>query len=117
MNRLYAKIFLWFWITGTITGIASVLAVVFEHHPMRQTSFRVFQDTANFFGTGAVDVFEENGSAAASEYIMELSKNTRIQGCIFDERAAPLAGKQCQKFQDIASQTAQGGHPASVVSH
>ncbi len=117
MKRLYAKIFLWFWITGTITGIASVLVVVFEHHPMRQTSSRVFQDTANFFGVGAVDVLEESGPKAASDYIMELSKNTRIRGCIFDERASPLAGEQCQEFQDLATQIAQGGHPASVVSH
>ncbi len=117
MKRLYAKIFLWFWITGTVTGIASVLVVVFEHHPMRQTSSRVFQDTANFFGAGAVDVLEESGPKAASDYIMELSKNTRIRGCIFDERASPLAGEQCQEFQDLATQIAQGGHPVSVVSH
>ena len=117
MKRLFAKIFLWFWVTGTLTGIASVLAVVVQHHPMRRPSLRVFQDTASFYGTGAVDVYEERGAREASDYIMELSKNTRIQGCIFDEAASPMVGEYCAQFQQLATQATRGEVSPSIVSH
>ncbi|HMI50810.1 MAG TPA: ATP-binding protein [Candidatus Saccharimonadales bacterium] len=112
MKGLFAKIFLWFWITGTLTGIASVLAVLFLHHPPKQPSSRVFQDTALAYGTAAVDVLEEEGRSAAADYIRELSKNTRIQGCIFDDGANALAGERCSDFQQFASQVLAGARPS-----
>jgi two-component system sensor histidine kinase CpxA len=93
MKSLFARIFLWFWITGTLTLLASVSVIVFEHRAVRPSSALILADTSRFFGTTVADVFEESGPEAAKAYLLELSKNTRTEGCLFDRRSAAAPGR------------------------
>jgi two-component system sensor histidine kinase CpxA len=109
MKSLFARIFLWFWITGTITLLASVSVIVFEHHAVRPSSPLILEDTSRFFGTTVADVLEESGREAAKIYLLELSKNTRMEGCLFDEEARPLVGERCAEVQDQARLVSAAG--------
>jgi two-component system, OmpR family, sensor histidine kinase CpxA len=116
MRTLFARIFLWFWITGTLSLVASVSVIVLQRHAMRPSSPLVLQDTSRFFGTAVADVFEESGARSASEYVRELSKNTGIEGCILNERAEPLVGEACDGFRAVAIVASLGKGPETSVS-
>lgn len=103
MRSLFARIFLWFWVAGTLSLVASVSVIVLEPHAMRPTSPLVLRNTSRFFGTAVADVFEESGARTAAEYLRELSKNTQVEGCILDENAVPLVGPACEEFRAVAT--------------
>jgi two-component system, OmpR family, sensor histidine kinase CpxA len=114
MRSLFARIFIWFWITGTLTLVASVSVIVFQRHAMRPSSPLILRDTSRFFGTAVADVLEENGDGVAEDYLRELSKNTRIQGCIFNDQARPLVGEDCSDFQGKATLVSLAGDRPSL---
>ena len=103
MRTLFARIFFWFWITGSLTLLASVSVIVFERHEKRPTSPVILWDTSRFFGTAVADVLEESGERAARDYLRELGKNSRMEGYLFDERAVARVGADCKKFQAKAT--------------
>ena len=116
MSTLFARIFLWFWIAGTLSLVASVSVIVLEPHAMRPSSPLVLQNTSRFFGTAVADVFEESGPRVATEYLRELSKNTRIEGCILNESAEPLVGQACDGFRAVATVVSLGKDNGTSVS-
>lgn len=116
MRTLFARIFLWFWVAGTLSLVASVSVIVLQPHAMRPSSPLVLQNTSRFFGTAVADVFEESGARIATEYLRELSKNTRIEGCILNESAEPLVGQACDGFRAVATLVSRGKDNETSVS-
>ena len=101
MRGIFAKIFLSFWLTGSIVIIASIVAVVFLHRPGHQPSARVFQETSRAYGLATIAAYEESGAPAAGEYLRDLSKNARTESCLFDLAGTPLVGERCDKFRPL----------------
>lgn len=111
MRGLFAKIFLSFWITGSIVMLASIVAVVFLHRPAKTPPIRVFQDTSRAYGLATVATYENGGSTAANDYLRELSKNTHTAGCLFNNTGALLAGEDCDKYRPVVlSNVAESSH-------
>ena len=117
MRHLFLKIFLWFWATVIVTGIALVLAWVLQPASVPSRWHAGFEDTARYFGTAAAGTFEHGGSSAASEYIHRLSEDANIHGCLFDNGAHPLAGEFCQEFEAMAAHVARGEPSDSDMQH
>lgn len=108
MKGLFLKIFLWFWITSTLTGVSLVLALVLQHKAIHSNQHHGLSDTVRYFGTAAVGVMDESGSDAVARYITNLSKDAQVQACLFDGRGKPLAGERCAEFQALALHIVNG---------
>jgi two-component system sensor histidine kinase CpxA len=102
MRSLFLKIFLWFWATAILTGIALVLSFVFQHGSVPDRWHAMLEDNARYSGTFAVEALERDGTGSAASYLLKLAENSHIRTCLFDHEAHPIAGSDCGTFEDIA---------------
>jgi two-component system, OmpR family, sensor histidine kinase CpxA len=100
-QRLFLKIFLWFWVTVIFTGIALVLTFVLEPRSVPSRWRATLVDTAHYSGIVTVKAFEEGGVPAASNYIDQLHNDAHLRACLFDVVQKPIAGNGCELFSDI----------------
>src|ERR1700683_2755395 len=103
MRSLFLKIFLWFWSTAIMTGIALVLTFVLEHGSVPTQWHNMLAEAARFSGTTAVQTFEQAGSPGAAAYLEKSRISSGVSACLFDEQGHPLAGKACASFEDVSA--------------
>ena len=103
MRSLFLKIFLWFWATVIVTGIALVLTFILEPRSVPSQWHATLMDTARDSGTIAVEEIERGGVPAASAYIERLERETRLRACLFDSTRDPVGGKGCETFDNLIS--------------
>lgn len=101
MRSLLLRIFLWFWITAFVTGIALIITFVFGPGNVPNQWHNSLADTARSTGAVAVEEFERGGAAAASVYIASLESDSMLRACLFDKSWQPLAGRDCGTFRDM----------------
>jgi two-component system sensor histidine kinase CpxA len=103
MRSLFLKIFLWFWATAIITGIALVLTFILEPRGVPSRWHATLTDTAHYAGLIAIEEAEEGGAQAALTYIERLKSESHLRACLFDGGGAPIAGKDCGTFDSMIS--------------
>ena len=106
MRSLFLKIFLWFWVTVIVTGVALVLTFILEPQSVPSRWRAALTDTARYSGVIAVEEFEKGGAPAAAAYIDRLEHETQLQACLFDAAGNPAAGEGCGLFTDIVAHVA-----------
>jgi two-component system, OmpR family, sensor histidine kinase CpxA len=116
MQRLFLKIFLWFWLTVILTGISLVLAFILQPRGVPSQWNALLADSTRYIGSGAVRALEDGGAPAASEYINRLSQDAHIHACIFDRTGQVLAGEYCSEFTGMVRQVAGGELSNSTTS-
>src|SRR5487761_635548 len=103
VRSLFLKIFLWFWATVIVTGIALVLTFILEPRSVPSRWHATLTDTARYSGTMAVEEVERGGTPAVSAYIERLESGTRLRACLFNLAGEPVAGENCKTFEDMIS--------------
>jgi two-component system, OmpR family, sensor histidine kinase CpxA len=103
MRSLFLKIFLWFWSTVMVTGIALVLTFILEPRSVPSRWHATLTDTARYSGMVAVEEVEVGGAPAASAYVERLEGEMHLRACLFDLVGDPIAGKGCETFEDMIS--------------
>jgi two-component system, OmpR family, sensor histidine kinase CpxA len=101
MRSLFLKIFLWFWATVIITGIALVLTFILEPRNVPSRWHATLTDTARYAGMIAVEEAEAGGAPAALTYIERLKSESRLRACLFDLGGGPIAGDDCEIFENM----------------
>ena len=97
MNRLFLKIFLWFWATVILLGIALVLSFVLGP----RGSYIPWQNVQGI-ASEVINQFDRHGAAGANELLNRLESSQHLEACLFDDNAAPIAGNHCPAFQASA---------------
>lgn len=108
MTRLFLKIFLWFWATVVLTGIALVGIVMFQNRQIRPQDHEGLIQTVRYFGTTAAQITEQQGATAGTVYLSALSKDIRIRACLFSSAGQEIAGAQCDTFDPLIRGIEQG---------
>jgi len=103
LRSLLLKIFLWFWVTVIVTGIALVLTFLFEPRGVPAQWHSSLAASARYSGTVAVETLEHDGPAAASTYLAQLDNETHLRACLFDVSGIVIAGDHCESFRNMAS--------------
>ena len=112
MRSLFLKIFLWFWATVIVTGIALIVTLVIEPRSLPpRMNVAPGGDTARHSGTMAVQTVEREGIGSASAYLQRLARETHMASCLFDSAGKALAGTRCEGFLDIASHVTSSHEP------
>ncbi len=104
MRSLFLKIFLWFWITVIVTGIALVATwIILQPKNVQSQVQTLLAGAAWASGTAAVDEFERQGSSAASSYMQEFSQKSHLKTCLFDTLGQAISGSDCAAFDDVVA--------------
>lgn len=114
MRSLFFRIFLWFWATVVVTGVALILTFIFEPRSVPSRRHETLTETARYSGTIAVETAERDGIGSASAYLNRLAHETHITACLFDAAGNALGGTNCHSFLSMASHVAAS--KASEVS-
>lgn len=114
VHSLFLKIFLWFWATVILTGIALIITFIFEPHSVPSQWESTLRGTAAFSGAMAVEATEQGGEKAASEYLNRVENETRLRACLFDRTGAVIAGIGCETFSRMVSKVAAARGSISV---
>ena len=103
-NRLFIKIFLWFWL-----GFWLVSSVFLAVSYLTQTEFAVARSTSLLVKTearAAAEIFERGGSAALGEFLRKSADENGIEGFLFDSKGLELSGKTAPEIVLKAFQNA-----------
>jgi two-component system sensor histidine kinase CpxA len=89
------KIFLWFWATVVLTGIALDLSFVLQPGGVPSRWHAALAETTSVYGRTAVAEMERGGPEAAAAYLEELQKNANTAACLFNQDRTEIAGDAC----------------------
>ncbi len=116
MPGLFVKIFIWFWATVVLTCLSLVLAFALQPHGVPSRWHSSLEDTTKYYGTAVVGVLKQSGAPAATSFIDQLSADTHVRACLFDEKGRTLAGWDCAEFKQDVDRVARG-EPAASSMH
>jgi len=108
MPGLFVKIFIWFWATVVLTCLSLVLAFALQPHGVPSRWHSSLEDATKYYGTAAVGVLNQRGAPEASTFIGQLSEDTHVRACLFDDRGLVLAGWDCSEFKRDVDRVAHG---------
>lgn len=117
MRSLFLKIFLWFWATVVLTGIALVLTFVFHPGGVPAQWHAGLSATARVYGTAAVTEIEQEGTAGATAYLEDLERNAHLRACLFNVNKIELAGHGCATFDSLIERAAASDSPAFGIRY
>jgi two-component system, OmpR family, sensor histidine kinase CpxA len=117
MRSLFLKIFLWFWTTAVLTGIALVLTFVLEPRSVPSRWHASLEDTARYSGMIAIEEAERGGAPAAAAFLDRLGRDAHLQACLFDSAGNLIAGGDCGGFADMIPGVMDSKKAAFSVRH
>lgn len=102
IRRLFLKIFLWFWATVILTGIAVILTFIFFQGRSTPTRLHnMMAESGRYSGTIAIERYEHGGTPAVTNYLQRIKRDTGLHACLFDANGVVLAGEHCDFFTDL----------------
>ena len=101
MRSLFLKIFLWFWLTAFVTGIALVLTFFLGPRSVPSRWHASLTDMARSSAMVAVAELDRGGAIAASTYLERLNHDAHLRACLFDLVGDQIAGQDCETFKDM----------------
>lgn len=110
-RSLLLKIFLWFWATVLITGIASVLTFWIRAHSSPYQWHASLIEKARTSGEAAIQIYEENGPVATVKYLALIRRDNLLNACLFDRSGNVLAGRDCESVADMLPNLSSPGVP------
>jgi two-component system, OmpR family, sensor histidine kinase CpxA len=95
VRSLFLKMFLWFWATAIVTGIALVLAFTLGPGSVPSLWVNTLTETARNAGQATVARIEAGGHAA--------TRQGALRSCLFDSRGNEISGAGCDTLLDMVS--------------
>lgn len=111
MRSLFLKIFLWFWATVILTGIAFVLTFVLQPGGVPARWHAGLSETGRMYGNIAVEEADRGGPAAASAYLDDIQRKATVHACLYDNNGVHVAGESCSTFTQLVSRAARTSNP------
>lgn len=103
MRSLFLKIFLWFWATVIVTGLALIFTFFAEPRSVPSRWRAELSETARASGHAAVETAEREGVGSASIYLAKLARETHLNACLYDDAGKAMAGTGCAELLGMAS--------------
>lgn len=117
MRSLFLKMFLWFWATVVLTGIALILTFVLQPGGVPSRWHAALGETARVYGRAAVAEMERGGPAAAAAYLDDLERNAHTAACLFNQDGTEIAGNGCASFHGLMRSAGESAKPEFGMRH
>ena len=99
MRSLFLKIFLWFWATAIMTGVALFLSFLLQRGGIPERWHAALSEAGGIYGKAAVGEMERGGRSALTAYLDDLARSAHIQACLFYRNGTAIAGAKCDSFR------------------
>lgn len=117
MRSLFLKIFLWFWATAILTGVALLVTFILQPGGVPARWHEALTEAARSYGRAAVGEMEQGGTSAANSYLEDLDRNAHIKSCLFDQNSKEIAGNRCDTFHSLVERSAISDAPAFGIRY
>jgi signal transduction histidine kinase len=111
VRSLFIKIFLWFWLTVVVIGVAVAITWALQPDVVISRWRSVTSEALSIYAQSAADVVDRQGPAALNEYFNRLSRSANIRAALIDEKGVAIAGVPAQRGLSLAMQALHDGRP------
>jgi two-component system sensor histidine kinase CpxA len=115
MRSLFLKIFLWFWITVLLIGVAIVITWSLQPEIVFTRWQALMTEALATHAQNIAEIVERQGPDAAANYLQRLNRIGRMQTVLLDERGQPLIGKPSGEAARVAAHVVETGQPAFEI--
>lgn len=109
MRSLFLKIFLWFWLTVLLIGVAIVITWSLQPEIVFTRWQALMTEALSTHAQNVADIFERQGAAAAANYLQRLNRIGRMQTVLLDDRGRPLIGSPSLQGVQVGSRAITSG--------
>jgi two-component system sensor histidine kinase CpxA len=115
MRSLFLKIFLWFWTTVLLIGVAIVVTWSLQPEIVFTRWQALMTEALATHAQNVAEIYERQGPSAAASYLQRLSRIGRMQMALLDDHGQVLVGKPSAEAARVAARVLQTGQPAFEI--
>ncbi|MBV9087009.1 MAG: HAMP domain-containing protein [Acidobacteria bacterium] len=116
MRSLFFKIFLSFWLTVVLIGLAVYVTWIIQPEVVVSRWRSVTGEALDFYAQSAVEIADRQGPGALTEYFNRLERNTHIHAALLDDSGALVAGSASSRARDVGMRSVGSGKPELDLS-
>jgi len=109
MRSLFLKIFLWFWTTVLLIGVAIVITWSLQPEIVFTRWQALMSEALSTHAQTVAEIFERQGPAAARSYVQRLNRLGRMETFLLDDRGQPLIGNPSGEAARLAASAVESG--------
>jgi two-component system, OmpR family, sensor histidine kinase CpxA len=107
MRSLFLKIFLSFWLTVVLVGVAWVITWNLQPDVVVSRWRAMMGGATSLYAQASAEEMDRNGRAAVANYLQRLQTTTNIRAYLFDDRGQLIAGRQSDTARQLALHAAE----------
>jgi signal transduction histidine kinase len=112
MRSLFLKIFLWFWVTVLLIGVAIVITWSLQPEILYTRWQALMSEVLSTHAQNAADMLERRGPQAAAAYLQRLNQLGRMQTALLDDHGKTLLGADLHgEAARVAARAVASGQP------
>jgi two-component system sensor histidine kinase CpxA len=111
MRSLFLKIFLWFWITLLLIGVAIVVTWSLQPEIVFTRWQALMTEALATHAQNVAEIYERQGPGAAASYLQRLNRIGRMQTALLDDHGQLIFGKPSAEGARVAAHVVQTGTP------
>lgn len=115
MRSLFLKIFLWFWITVLLIGVAIVITWSLQPEIVFTRWQALMTEALATHAQTVAEIFEHQGREAAASYVQRLNRIGRMQTALLDDHGQPILGKPSGEAARVAARAVETGQPVFEI--
>jgi signal transduction histidine kinase len=116
MRSLFLKIFLWFWLTVVLVGLALVITWNLQPEVVVSRWRAMVGEATELYAQSCAEEIDRYGLAALNNYLQRLESTTNIHASVFDENGNLVTGKPSETARELEMHAAQTGQAEFRVS-
>jgi signal transduction histidine kinase len=125
MRSLFIKIFLWFWLAMTLSGIALAVIAITQigpaaqrRHLLAEERSQLMSQALTLYGHTALAIFERDGRAGLRDFAARLKRSTGVDISLFENGNEVLSGPVIPPaMRDLAAGALQTGRVQALAGN
>jgi len=115
MRSLFLKIFLWFWMTVLLIGVAIVVTWSLQPEIVFTRWQALMTEALSTHAQNVADMMERQGPTAAASYLQRLNHVGRMKTALLDDRGQAIIGMPSSEAARVAASALESGHSNFVM--
>ncbi len=116
MRSLFLKIFLWFWATMVLIGLALVVFWSLQPEIVVSRWRGSTGEAVAMYAQMAAEELDRYGDTALQNYLQRLQTSAEIRAAMFDDKGGVIAGRASATAREMAARVAQTGDRETILS-
>lgn len=112
MRSLFLKIFLWFWVTVLLIGVAIVITWSLQPEIVFTRWQALMTEALATHAQNIAETIDRQGPAAAASYLQRLNRIGRMQTALLDDHGKVLLGSASPEATRVGTRVIETGQPA-----